>query len=117
MTGLYIFDKQAPSLAKQLNKSKRGEFEITDLLLRYLTKSELNYHFFGRGYVWLDLGDSDRLIEAGNFVQSIQKRQGTMIGCLEEVALVNGWLDKQSVAEQFMSPQNMYAKYVKSLCV
>ena len=117
VTGLFLFDEQAPSLAKQLNKSKRGEFEITDLLLRYLTKSELNYNFFGRGYVWLDLGDSDRLIEAGNFVQSIQKRQGTMIGCLEEVALINGWLDKQSVAERFTNPQNGYAKYVKSLCV
>jgi glucose-1-phosphate thymidylyltransferase len=116
VTGLYLFDNQAPSFAKKLNKSNRGELEIIDLLLMYLKKRQLNYHFFGRGYVWLDLGDSDRLLEASNFVQIIQQRQGTMIGCPEEVGMINGWVDKQFVAKQFQNPKNVYSAYVKDLC-
>ena len=116
VTGLYLFDNRAPSFAKRLKKSKRGELEITDLLLIYLKERQLDYHFFGRGYVWLDLGDADRLLEASNFVQIIQKRQGTMVGCLEEIGLVNGWLDKPFIAKQFENAKNAYAEYVKSLC-
>ena len=86
VVGLYFYDDKVVDLAKNLKPSKRGELEITDLNRIYLEEGSLNVQVFGRGYTWLDTGTHDSLIEAANFVQIMQKRQGLMISCLEEIA-------------------------------
>ena len=92
VVGLYFYDDKVVDLAKNLKPSKRGELEITDLNRIYLEEGSLNVQVFGRGYTWLDTGTHDSLIEAANFVQIMQKRQGLMISCLEEIAWRLGWI-------------------------
>ena len=92
VVGLYFYDDKVVDLAKNLKPSKRGELEITDLNRIYLEEGLLNVQVFGRGYTWLDTGTHDSLIEAANFVQIMQKRQGLMISCLEEIAWRLGWI-------------------------
>ena len=92
LVGLYFYDDMVVDLAKNLKPSKRGELEITDLNRIYLEEGSLNVQVFGRGYTWLDTGTHDSLIEAANFVQIMQKRQGLMISCLEEIAWRLGWI-------------------------
>jgi len=92
VVGLYFYDDKVVDLAKNLKPSKRGELEITDLNRIYLEEGSLNVQVFGRGYTWLDTGTHDSLIEAANFVQIVQKRQGLMISCLEEIAWRMGWI-------------------------
>jgi glucose-1-phosphate thymidylyltransferase len=92
VVGLYFYDDMVVDLAKNLKPSKRGELEITDLNRIYLEEGSLNVQVFGRGYTWLDTGTHDSLIEAANFVQIMQKRQGLMISCLEEIAWRLGWI-------------------------
>lgn len=95
VVGLYFYDEQVVDLAKNLKPSKRGELEITDLNRLYLEKGKLNVQVFGRGYTWLDTGTHDSLIEAANFVQIVQKRQGLMISCPEEIAWRKNWISDE----------------------
>lgn len=92
VVGLYFYDSQVVSIAKNLKPSQRGELEITDLNRVYLEKQQLQVEVFGRGFTWLDTGTHDSLIEAANFVQIVQKRQGLMISCPEEIAWNMGWI-------------------------
>lgn len=113
VTGLYFFDNTAVSVAKTLSRSKRGEFEITDVIRSYISSNKLNVSLLGRGFAWLDTGTYDSLLDAGQFVETIEKRQGLKIACLEEIAYRKGWLSKEQVitrAQQFQ--QNAYGKYL-----
>ncbi|MCA3695836.1 glucose-1-phosphate thymidylyltransferase RfbA [Aquidulcibacter sp.] len=99
VTGLYFYDSQAPELAKQVKPSDRGELEITTLNQFYLEMGKLDVKLMGRGYAWLDTGTFESLLEAGEFVRTIQKRQSTLICSPEEVALHQGWLTPEQVLE------------------
>ena len=113
MVGLYFFDDKVVDLAKNLKPSKRGELEITDLNRIYLEEGLLNVQVFGRGYTWLDTGTHDSLIEAANFVQIMQKRQGLMISCLEEIAWRLGWISTDHL-KKLAGPlvKSEYGKYL-----
>ena len=116
ITGLYFYDNQASGFAKQLSESSRGELEISDLNKMYLEKSILKVEIFGRGFAWLDTGTYDSLMDAGHFVQTIEKRQGYKIACLEEIAFKKNWLSADEItarAEQ-MSDES-YSKYLLEL--
>ncbi|MEZ5441206.1 MAG: glucose-1-phosphate thymidylyltransferase RfbA [Lysobacterales bacterium] len=97
VTGLYFYDGQASELAAGLQPSARGELEITDLNRRYLERGALQLEKLGRGYAWLDTGTHDSLLQAGNFVQTIEERQGLKMAVPEEIAFQQGWIDRQAV--------------------
>lgn len=99
ITGLYFYDKRVVEYAKQVKPSKRGELEITDLNRLYLEDGTLNVKLLGRGFAWLDTGTMDSLVEASDFVQMIQKRQGIEISAPEEIAYINGWISKDTLLE------------------
>lgn len=97
ITGLYFYDNRVVDLAKQVKPSARGEFEITDLNRLYLEDGSLNVQLLGRGYAWLDTGTMDSLIDAAEFVQTVEKRQGIKISAPEEIAYLNKWIDRESL--------------------
>jgi glucose-1-phosphate thymidylyltransferase len=99
ITGLYFYDKRVVEYAKQVKPSARGELEITDLNRMYLEDGTLNVQLMGRGYAWLDTGTMDSLVEAADFVRTIQSRQGIEISAPEEIAYVNGWITKETLME------------------
>lgn len=99
VTGLYVFDKTAPGKAKKLTKSQRGELEIVDVLNLYLRDEKLMHKKFNRGVAWLDTGTPESLLEAALFVETIEKRQGYKIACLEEIALKNSWVQPDFVKQ------------------
>jgi glucose-1-phosphate thymidylyltransferase len=116
VTGLYFLDHHAPEMAKKVKPSKRGEYEITSLLELYLEKCALSVELLGRGYAWLDTGTHDSLLDAGNFVRTLQKRQGVQVGCLEEIAHAHGWIDDQTLAIQAKAlGKSVYGSYLKRL--
>jgi glucose-1-phosphate thymidylyltransferase len=116
VTGLYFYDSQVVELAKSLSPSKRGELEITDLNRLYLEKNELNVEIFGRGFAWLDTGTHESLLEAGQFVQTIEHRQGLKIACLEEIAFRNKWISENQMERIIESyGKTDYAKYLSML--
>ena len=106
ITGLYFYDKRVVEYAKQVKPSKRGELEITDLNRIYLEDGSLNVKLLGRGFAWLDTGTMDSLVEASDFVQMIQTRQGIEISAPEEIAFINGWITKEKLLES----ANRYGK-------
>lgn len=113
VTGLYFYDNSVVQLAKQVEPSHRGELEITCLNEMYLKKNKLNVEMLGRGFAWLDTGTHESLLEAAQFVETIEKRQGYKIACLEEIGFNNGWLTKQQVealAQPFI--KNSYGQYL-----
>ncbi|WP_339341042.1 glucose-1-phosphate thymidylyltransferase RfbA [uncultured Psychrobacter sp.] len=116
VTGLYFYDNDVIEIAKKVKPSDRGELEITTVNQMYMERGDLNVELLGRGFAWLDTGTHESLIEAGMFVETVEKRQGFKIACLEEIALNNGWLTKQQVAEigQTMS-KNVYGQYLLDL--
>ena len=97
ITGLYFFDNRVVRLARRVEPSPRGELEITDLQLRYLSAGALHVERMGRGFAWLDTGTVESLIEAGTFVQTLEKRQGMKVACLEEIAFRQGFIDRDQV--------------------
>ena len=116
VTGLYFYDEHAPAMARKLTPSKRGELEITDLNKAYLKTGTLNYVNFGRGFAWLDAGTPDSLLDAANFVSTVERRQGIKIAAPEEISFENGWIS-QSLFLTLPNIQmdNNYASYLKKL--
>ena len=116
ITGLYFYDNQVVDLAKQVKPSERNELEITCLNEMYLTQGLLNVEMLGRGFAWLDTGTHESLLEASQFVETIEKRQGYKVACLEEIAWNNGWLKDDDII-QLAKPmlKNDYGKYLISL--
>ena len=107
--GLYFYDNTVVEKAKRVKPSKRGELEITSINEMYLQEEKLHVVNFGRGIAWLDTGTHDALLEAANFVKTIQSRQGVMVACLEEIAYRNGWISKEKVLE--LAKPLMKSKY------
>lgn len=116
VTGLYFYDNQVVDIAKRIKPSARGELEITSVNQIYLEQKQLNVELLGRGFAWLDTGTHDSLIEASTFVQTVEKRQGFKIACLEEIAWRNGWLDDTGVANAAKKlAKTGYGKYLQDL--
>jgi glucose-1-phosphate thymidylyltransferase len=116
VTGLYFYDEQAVELAGRLRPSRRGELEITDLNNLYLQAGELFVERLSRGYAWLDTGTHDSLLEASEFVRTLQKRQGLHIACLEEIAFLNGFIGRdqlRTLGQRF--PGTSYGRYILEL--
>ena len=118
VTGLYFYDNDVIQIAKEVKPSERGELEITTVNQMYLERGDLNVELVGRGFAWLDTGTHASLLEAAQFVETLEKRQGYKVACLEEIAFNQGWLSKEQVLKigQSMS-KNDYGQYLISLVV
>ncbi len=116
VTGLYFYDNDVIEIAKNIMPSDRGEVEITSINEEYLKRDKLKVELLGRGFAWLDTGTHDSLMEAGQYVQTIEHRQGYKIACLEEIAYNNGWINKEKVLK-IAEPlsKNGYGQYLKDL--
>jgi len=116
ITGLYFYDNNVIDIAKALKLSKRGEYEITDINNYYLERGDLKVHKFGRGHAWLDTGTHDSLLEASQFVATLEHRQGLKIACLEEISYNCGFIDKKELAQlASKASNNSYGDYLRSL--
>lgn len=116
ITGLYFYDNNVVEYAKNLKPSPRGELEITDLNRIYLQKEKLNVELLGQGFTWLDTGTHESLVEATNFVQTIENHQHRKIACLEEIAFLHGWISKEDVLNSYeVLKKNEYGRYLKDV--
>jgi glucose-1-phosphate thymidylyltransferase len=118
VTGLYFYDRQVCDIAADIQPSARGELEITDVNRRYLEQKQLNVETMGRGYAWLDAGTHDGLMEAATFIATLQKRQGLMVACPEEIAYAQGWISAEQL-EKLAQPykSTSYGQYLLNLLV
>ncbi|WP_086249375.1 glucose-1-phosphate thymidylyltransferase RfbA [Campylobacter vicugnae] len=115
-TGLYFYDNSAIDIAKSIKPSARGELEITDVNIEYLKQNRLKAQGLGRGFAWLDTGTHDNLLEAGNFVQTIELRQGYKIACIEEIAFNNEWIDEEMLLDRAnILDKSGYGSYLRGL--
>lgn len=116
VTGLYFYDNKVVKYAKELKPSARGELEITDLNRIYLEEGNLNVELLGQGYTWLDTGTHESLVEATNFVKTIETHQHRKIACLEEIAYLNGWITREDVLKVYeILKKNQYGQYLKDV--
>lgn len=116
VTGLYFYDNQVVDIAKTIKPSKRGELEITTVNQVYLERKQLRVEMLGRGFAWLDTGTHESMLEAAQFVETIERRQGYKIACLEEISYLKGWLTKQQIEiAGNLLKKNNYGKYLLSL--
>ena len=116
VTGLYFYDNRVVEYAKNLKPSARGELEITDLNRIYLEENQLNVELLGQGFTWLDTGTHESLVEATNFVKTIEQHQHRKIACLEEIAYLNGWISKEDVLKVYeLLKKNQYGQYLKDV--
>ena len=116
VTGLYFYDNHVVGYAKNLKPSARGELEITDLNRIYLEEGSLNVELLGQGFTWLDTGTHESLVEATNFVKTMESHQHRKIGCLEEIAYLNGWITKEDVLKVYeILKKNQYGQYLKDV--
>lgn len=116
VTGLYFYDNRVVEYAQELKPSARGELEITDLNRIYLEKNALNVELLGQGFTWLDTGTHESLVEATNFVKTVEQHQHRKIGCLEEIAYLNGWISKADLIEVYEEmKKNEYGQYLKAV--
>ncbi len=116
VTGLYFLDGTASARAREVKPSERGELEITTLLETYLHEGSLTVQRMGRGFAWLDTGTHASLLDAGNFVRTLEQRQGMQTGCPDEIAYNNGWISREKLAENAGKfSKNDYGKYLRSL--
>ena len=116
VTGLYFYDNRVVEYAKGLKPSKRGELEITDLNRIYLEQGELNVELLGQGFTWLDTGTHESLVEATNFVKTVEDHQNRKIGCLEDIAYINGWISREQVEEIIkLYKGNQYGTYLQDV--
>ena len=116
ITGLYFFDKNVSDYANKLNKSKRGELEITDLIKEYKKRKKLKYELIGRGAIWSDAGKIEDLSNVTNYVRSVEKVQGIKIACLEEISLLKNWINKKRIKENIKFYGNCeYSSYLKKI--
>ena len=115
VTGLYFYDNRVVEYAKNLKPSKRGELEITDLNRIYLEQGELNVELLGQGFTWLDTGTHESLVEATNFIMTVENHQNRKIGCLEDIAYINGWITREQVEEVIKVCKNQYGRYLQDV--
>lgn len=116
VTGLYFYDNKVVKYAKSLKPSARGELEITDLNRIYLEKGALNVELLGQGFTWLDTGTHESLVEATNFIKTMENHQHRKIACLEEIAYLNGWISKEDVLNVYkVLKKNQYGQYLKDV--
>jgi len=116
VTGLYFYDGRASTMAKTLTRSARGELEITALNDLYLQQGELHVELLGRGFAWEDAGTHDSLIQAGELIRTYEQRQGLRIGCLEEIAFENGWIDREELLKSAdVQAKSEYGRYLREL--
>ena len=116
VTGLYFYDNDVVKLAKSLKPSARNELEITDLNRMYLEQGRLNVELLGQGFTWLDTGTHESLVDATNFVKTVEVHQHRKIACLEEIAYLNGWISKEQVLEEYeILKKNQYGQYLKDV--
>lgn len=116
VTGLYFYDNRVVEYAKNLKPSARGELEITDLNRIYLEQGELNVELLGQGFIWLDTGTHESLVDATNFVKTVETHQHRKIACLEEIAYLNGWITQEDVLEVYeVLKKNQYGQYLKDV--
>ena len=116
ITGLYFYDNNVVEYAKNLKPSARGELEITDLNRIYLEKKALNVELLGQGFTWLDTGTHESLVDATNFVKTVETHQHRKIACLEEIAYLNGWITKDEVLKTYeLVKKNQYGQYLKDV--
>ena len=116
VTGLYFYDKNVVEYAKTIKPSARGELEITDLNKIYLERGKLNVELLGQGFTWLDTGTHESLVDATNFVKTVETHQHRKIACLEEIAYNNGWISKDELIERYeLLKKNQYGAYLKDV--
>ncbi|MAG30556.1 MAG: glucose-1-phosphate thymidylyltransferase [Deltaproteobacteria bacterium] len=116
VTGLYFYDEQVVEISRGLKPSARGELEITDVNLAYLERGDLHVELLGRGVAWLDTGTHEALLQAANFIQAVQERQGLRVSCPEEIGWRNGWISREAlVARAEALAKNPYGEYLKEL--
>ncbi len=115
VTGLYFYDNRVVEYAKNLKPSNRGELEITDLNRIYLEQGELNVELLGQGFTWLDTGTHESLMDASNFIKTVESHQNRKIGCLEDIAYINGWISREQVESVIAVCKNQYGSYLQDV--